>query len=119
MGDEIGLEEPGRRIIPIGVGADRHSAPDRRRWRRAAATATAGLLAHRPKNPVDRGGADCFQPLAHSGIEDQVPMALQRRDQHRDERLQSLAANSVRRFPQYDQRLPEGVIVKPPIRPRL
>ena len=42
-----------------------------------------------------------------------------RSDQHRDERLQPLAADPIRRLPQHDQRLADSIVIEPPLRPRL
>tara|TARA_R110002072_G_scaffold39813_2_gene113766 strand:+ start:711 stop:1070 length:360 start_codon:yes stop_codon:yes gene_type:complete len=115
--DEIGLEKAGRRIIPVGIGADRYGATGRRSGRRPAATAAARLFAHRREDPVDRCGADRFQPASNRWIKRQMPMALHGGNQHRDQRLQSLAADPVRSFPQDDQCFANRIVIQPAPRP--
>lgn len=46
VGDEIRLEEPRRRIVPVGISADRHRAADVRRWGPASTATASRLLAN-------------------------------------------------------------------------
>ena len=96
---------------PIAEGAHRHSAPQALEPG-APASALTGRHRQRRRQPaVDRRGAHRQEPLAHSGVEAQVAVLLEGRDQGRQQRLQSLPAHPVRRLPQDDQPLRHGRVV--------
>jgi hypothetical protein len=48
----------------------------------------------------------------HDRVEVKVSMTLHRIDQHRDQRLQPLAANPIGGLPQHRQRLPHSLVVQ-------
>ena len=118
--DEIGLHEAGCRVVPVCERPHRHAPPHGQRRRRPALARAARSDTHRPERPVDRGRADRLEPRAHPSVERQMPVALHRREQHRDQRLQPLAADPVRRLPEQDQRLAHRLVVEPTLgaRPR-
>jgi hypothetical protein len=76
------------------------------------------LLAHRAENPVNRRSADRLETPSHLRVQRQMPVALHRGDQQRDERLQPLAADPVRGFPQKGQRLANRILVQSALWPR-
>ena len=117
MRNQVGLHEPRSRIAPVSIGPDRDRAPDRRRARHTPASVAA--LARRSQHPIDGGRADRLETHPDLGVERQMPVPLHRRHQRRDERLQSLAADPVRCFPQNDQCLAHCVVVNAPFGSRL
>jgi hypothetical protein len=60
---------------------------------------------------VDRGRAHCQQSQANLGRELKVAVLFHRFDQDRLQRPQPLTAETVRRFPQHDQRLAHRIII--------
>jgi hypothetical protein len=65
------------------------------------------------QHSIDRRCTHLQQWRAHFGRQCQMPVAHHRLDQRRNNRLQALATNSVRRFPQNNQRLALGGAVYP------
>ncbi len=114
--DQVRLDEPRWRIVPVGEGPDRNAPPDRR-W--CAPLVPSQAIALRiPQGAVDRRRAHRQQKPAHLGIERKVSMPLHRLDQHRQDRPKPLAANPVGRLPDHQQRGPHRFAVDAAPRPR-
>ena len=114
MRDEVGLDEPRRRVVPVRERAHRNALADRR-WRsRPTALSAACLFADLAKRPVDRRRAHGQYRGADLRTESQVPVPFHRLDQYRHQRLQAFAADSVRCLPQNDYRLTDRLAVDPP-----
>jgi hypothetical protein len=82
----VGLKVAGRGGLPIGKGADRHTAPDRRTHPRAPLAPARRLLARRGQEAVDRGGADAQPLLLACRVERQGAVLLHRADEQREGR---------------------------------
>jgi hypothetical protein len=111
MGDEVDLDEPRRRIVPVAERTYRNRTPYGRAQPRAAAATTAGNKAHLAQKPVHACWADRQQQGPDFGTDRKLTVALERRKQHRNERLETLRADAIRCFPQDDQRLADISIV--------
>ena len=72
-------------------------------------------LSDRAQRPVDGGRAHRQQMRANLRHELEVAVPLHRLDQDRHQRAQPLAADSVRGFPEHDQRLAHRRIVYLPL----
>ena len=116
MRNEIGLDEPRWRITPVRECPNRNRAPDRRDCSGTAAP-RAALLSLRLQGSIDGGRAHLQERCPHLRCQRQMTMAFHRLDQCRNDRLQALAANSIRCLPQHDQRLALGCSVDAPRRP--
>jgi len=75
--------------------------------------AGAPSFTHPRQHPVDRRRAHREQFGADVGAELEMAMPLHRLDQHRHQRFQPLAANSVRRLPKQNERVPFRLIIDP------
>ena len=119
MRDEVGLDEPRRRVVPVRERAHRNALADRR-WRsRPAALPAARLFADLAKRPVYRRCAHGEYRGADLRTESQVSVPFHRLDQYRHQRLQAFAADAVRCLPQNDYRLANRLVVDPPTGLRL
>src|SRR6266849_3220798 len=108
--DEIDLQVSRRRLLPVPKSAHRHTAPKRR----GRDTSTSTSTCCRPRwrqHAIDSSGARSQQLRAYFGIELEMPVALERVDKDRNERLEPLAADAVRCFPQHDERLADCLAV--------
>ena len=114
MGHKIRLDEPWRRIVPTVKGSHRHAAPDRGRWWRVTALSSSSRLPDLAQRPIDGGGAHRQQTRANLRRELKMAVPFHRIDQDRHQRPQPLAAHTVRRFPDHDQRLAHRVIIQAP-----
>jgi hypothetical protein len=114
----VGLEVAGWWVLPIGKGADRHTAPNRRAYPRAALAPARGLLACRRQEAVDRGRTDAEQLLLDCRVECQVARLLQCADEQRESCLQPLAADPVAGLPEHDERLAYRFIIETMARAR-
>ncbi|GJE61435.1 hypothetical protein MPOCJGCO_3557 [Methylobacterium trifolii] len=115
MRHEVDLDEAGRRVVPVRE-RPHWDRPAQRRWRPPAARTASGALALRSEGPVDRRRADREQRGPDLRDEVEVSVAFHRRQQGRDHRLQTLAADPVGGFPEHDQRLAHRRVVDPPFR---
>src|ERR1019366_6710681 len=91
--DHVDLEVTGRRIAPVGEGAHRDAASNRRAYALAALALPVDVPARSCQYAIDGRRAD----LQDLGLDDRVQvemaMALHGVDQHRDQRLQALATD--------------------------
>jgi hypothetical protein len=100
--DQIGFQVPGRRVVPIGKGADGNTLSE-------GGGDSSSLLCpldtfpHGTQQAVDRGGADGQDLLPHAGVKMQMIMLFHGCDQHRKQRLQAFTTESVGGFPQQRQ----------------
>ena len=117
MGHEVRLHVAGRGIVPVRVGADRHASPQGRAMRSPPAPTARAGGAHGGEDAVDARRADLMQQTSHSLVQREMTVPLHRRDQQRDQRLQPLAADPVRRLPENHKRLAHGVVVHTPFGP--
>ncbi len=78
----------------------------------AAGPAAARGGARARQHPVDGGGADGQQARPDAGVEVDVAVTLQRREQNGEQRLEPLGANAIGGFPEHDQRLTNGLVVQ-------
>jgi hypothetical protein len=79
---------------------------------------SADPLALRAQGTVDGRRTDGQHGSADLGREIKVTVALQRRQEGRNQRLQPLATDPVRGLPQHDQCLVHGFVVEPSLRAR-
>ena len=119
MPDEVGLDEPRRRVVPVRERAHRNALADRRWRRRPTALPAARRLADLAKRPVDRRRAHGERRGADLRTESQAPVPFHRLDQYRPQRLQAFATDAVRCLPQNDDRLTDRLVVDPPTGLRL
>ena len=110
MADEIRLHVAGLRVLPFrerahgdvllhrGNGPPTHALSSDRR-------------AGRPQHPIEgrRTGGQHARPYRH--VQREVAVTLKRRDEQREERLESFPADPVGGLPQQDERLTHGFIV--------
>jgi|GEM_PF-2174041 len=111
MSHEVDLGIARRRIAPIAEGADRHRAPHRRAQPGTPAQATAGDDAHLRQQAVHRRYADGQQLAAKFGVQIEPAVPLQRRQQHGNQRHQTLRAEAVGCLPQHHQCVPDRTTV--------
>ena len=114
MRDEVGLDEPRRRVVPVRERAHRNAAANRRWRRRPTAPPAASLFPDRAKRPVDRRRAHGEYRGADLRTESQMAVPFHRLDQRRYQRLQAFATDSVRCLPQNDYCLTDRLVVDPP-----
>ena len=109
--DPVDLEKYRWRIAPIGEGAHRDAASDGRPYALAALALPVDVQPRSSQYAVDGRRADLQDP----GLDDraQIEMAVPHHgiDQHRDQRLQALAADPISRFPQHAQCLANRLVV--------
>ena len=75
------------------------------------ALSSASRLSDLVQRPVDRGGAHCQQTQANLRRELKMAVLFHRFDQDRHQRPQPLTADTIRCFPQHDQRLAHRIII--------
>jgi len=109
--DHVDLEEARGRIEPVGEGAHRDAATDRRAHSLAPLALSVNVRPCSGQHAVDGRRAD----LQNLGLDDrvkiEVPVPLHGIDQHRDQRLQALAADPIGSFPQDRQGLGHRLVV--------
>ena len=112
VGDEVDLQITGRRVVPVREGAYgdlltllRGGLP---------LLPARGGAPHRGQQPVDGRRAGRQETLSHRGIEGQMPVPFQGRDEAGQDRLEALATNAIRCFPQDDEGFSHGLVVGPP-----
>jgi hypothetical protein len=108
---EIAFEIAGRRVVPVGEGPHRHAAPHRRGEAGPPSRAPRAARPHLGQEAVDGGRANGEHQLAPLRLERDGAVALERGQQHRDQRLQPLAADPVGGLPQRDHRRANGFVV--------
>jgi len=77
----------------------------------AALALPVDLQARAGQHPINGGGADRQDLVLDDRVEVEMAMSFHGVDQHRDQSLQPLAAHTVGRLPQHDQRLLRGLVV--------
>jgi len=98
--DHVDLEVARGRIAPVGEGTHRNAAPYSRAHALAALALTVDVGARRGQYTVDGRRADLQDLGLDNGVQVEMAVPLHGIDQHRDQRLQALAANPIGRFPQ-------------------
>src|ERR1700731_2306159 len=114
MGDHVDLAEARRRTVPVIERPDRNFPPDRR-----IESGTAPPAAARRDLYVDEQAADGCGPDGESTVSIrlaklQSAMLLKGPPQGRDDHLEPLAANPIRRLPQRCQRILDRRVVSAP-----
>lgn len=110
--DHVYLEEAWRRIAPVGKGAHRNTAPDRRTHSLAALALPVVVLARGGQCTVDGRRADLQDFGPNDRVQVKMAMPLHGIDQGRNQCLQALTADTICGLPQHRERLPDGFVVK-------
>jgi hypothetical protein len=111
VGHKFNFEMAGQGLVPVG----KHANGDllARLGGGPALLPVRCLAAHAGQQAVDRRRTDREEALADCGIKSQMAVLLQRRDEAGQDRLQSLTADPVRCFPEYDQGFAHRLVVGP------
>ena len=110
MRDQVHLHAARRGFVPVREGAHRHTPACLRH--RAANLPQACRATWHSQQSIDGRGAHGQNLLANRLTEMQMPIALQGRQQNRQQRPQTLPANPIGGFPQDDQRSPRRFVVQ-------
>jgi hypothetical protein len=94
MGHEVGFHEARQRVVPIAERANRDGAPDGGP-RAQPRPPSIKLLARHGEQAVDCRSTHREQLLPHAGFELQVAMSFESWEEHREQRLESLAADAI------------------------
>ena len=115
MGDEVDLQEPGCRFVPIRERSDRDLAAGlRRALPLPAATCRA---ADRGEQPVDGRRTGLEQELTDVRIDREMTMPLQGRDQSWKDGLETFPTDAIRSLPENDEGLANRFGVDGPTMP--
>ena len=109
VGDQVHLHEAWNRIVLIRECSDRHTLAKYRRH--PPNTAPPAKSPDLSQQPVDRRGTHRHQLRSDLGVETQMAVALERRQENRKQGSESLAAHPVRCLPQHDQCLAGRFVV--------
>src|SRR5262249_14767968 len=110
--DEVNLQVTGRRLVPVRKGAYR----DLFTWFSGRLPLLPGERGapNRDQQSVDGRRADREEALADHGVQVQMAVLFQGRDETGQDRLEALATDPIRGLPQNDEGFTHRLVVGPP-----
>ena len=115
MGDEVDLQEPGRRLVPIREGPNGDLPAGL--GRRLPLPALTRCAADRREQPVDGRRAGREEELTDIRVERQMAVPLHGRDQAGEDRFEAFATDPIGGLPEDDERLADRLGVDRPAEP--
>ena len=115
MGDEVDLQEPRHRLVPIREGPDGNLPAGLRR--RLPLPAVTRRAADRRQQPVDGRRTGREEELTDLRVERQMAVPLHGRDQAGQDGFEAFATDAIRGFPEDDEGLADRLGVDRPAEP--
>ena len=115
MGDEVDLQEPGGRLLPIRERPHGNLPAGLRR--RLPLPAVTRRAPDRRQQPVDGRRTGREEELTDIRVERQMAVPLHGRDQPGEDRFEAFATDAIRGLPEDDERLADRLRIDRPAEP--